>query len=162
MRNVAFVFNILHPYYANINMHCFGPLISSYTQHFPASFHFLPIIVSSHDTIQSRAEKQCSILNNLKISDIISFGFAGIDTLVAIPKINYDIRSHTTISTPHKGSKLAELVELYRDRMRIDYLDRSLQFSGIGFTSLREFSATNISLIRENTNKLDKVSKIKV
>ena len=162
MRHVAFVFNMLYPYYSNLNMSCFDPLIRSYTQHYPTTFHFLPIIVSSIDTIQSRAQRQASIFNKLNITDIVSHGFAGIDTLAAIPQIKYKIHSHTTISTPHRGSKLSELVELYRDRMQMDYLDRTMQFTGIGFTSLREFIASNVTILKKQLNSLEKVSSVKV
>lgn len=114
--------------------------------------HFIPNIVSPLFTIEERAAQMAKRVEQAseKIDadkvHIVTHSFAGVDARAALSLngMNKHVQSLTTLSTPHHGMRLIDMIKRYPSRYEIDRLEKAIEQLGLGTKSVEEFQSVNI------------------
>ena len=72
---------------------------------------------------------------------LVTHSFAGVDARAAISMYgsHHDVRSLTTIATPHLGSRLVQEMRHRSDDGDMKYMERALGIVGLGIKNVQEF-----------------------
>jgi len=147
---VVFAFNILNNYYKEFGVQHFLP-IKRTIQNIGYNVELLPIVnLHFKSSIESRAaairEQLPEVLDKMgaKQCHLMAYSVSGIDARHYISNLggNEYINTLTTISTPHRGSFLADS---YNERLVLDDdVDPITRLMGIPQKSFKEFCTSNI------------------
>ena len=127
---VFVVLNIPTCHYKAFGGALYEPLLSSFRIQPKVSqsqIHFVPNIVSANFTIEERAEqmarrvKRQSERIGVDKVHVVTHSFGGVDARAALRLYGMDehVQSLTTLSTPHHGLRLIDMIKRYPSRYQI-------------------------------------------
>lgn len=136
-RPVVFLYNILPRMYSIFGNKLVWHIEQLWLQE-GIHLTLLPIINNDTSTISSRAEYiHREIESKYPNSHLVAYSMAGVDAAIAISKYGTPVRSLTTISSPHKGSCLAEFAG--NVNVKYEHLEPLTRLLGMSAASFREY-----------------------
>lgn len=81
-----------------------------------------------------------------KKAHLITHSFTGIDSRAAISLFgaSAQVRSLTTLCTPHKGMRLIDNCTLHPERCQLEMAEKAIEAVGLSQRSAQEFNSANI------------------
>lgn len=155
-RPVVFLYNILPRMYSIFGNKLVWHIQQLWLQE-GINLTILPIVNNDTSTISSRVEFIHKEIE-LKHPDchLLAYSMAGVDAHIAIQKYGTQVKSLTTISSPHKGSYLAEFAG--NVNVKYEHLEPLTSLIGMSTYSFREYKPDVIQSMTQELKPREDVS----
>jgi len=146
-RPVVLVVNMLESHYSKFKHTLYSPVMSIFEAD-NQPVHFLPIRNASDSSLAQRIDYLDRELRKHQEPHVVGISIAGLDCRLSMDLLSTPVTSLTTVSSPHKGSSLADFAST--PSCSSDTIQPILRYLGVPLEAFLEISLRNLKSINAN------------